>query len=104
MSLGRLTKKASSTFDETSVCHIASTATPTAICQNRTAGPKGPALRDGARVGRILSDPALPSLAFDDFIAKHCPDQAIEIHERRQRPDFEQIARARDRYGMDRDD
>src|SRR5205823_12210552 len=84
MSVGRLTKKPSSTFSVTSVCHTASVDRPNAACSPMT-------------VLRAL-------LAFDDFIAKHGPEGAIEIHERRGGAQLEQIAGTLERDRMDRDD
>src|SRR5258708_6565337 len=80
MSAGRVTKKASSPSPDTSACHTASTATPTAICHATTL--------------RAL-------LAFDDFIAKDCPDRAIELNEGRRDAELQEIARAIERDGMD---
>src|SRR5580765_1422169 len=91
MSDGRLTKKASSTFSETSVCQSVSATAPTATRQNRTAGPVGSApgtagAASATRLPRWL-------LALDDFLAKHRPDRAIEVDERRRRAQLHQVAR-----------
>src|SRR5476649_334565 len=101
MSDGRLTKNASSTFSDTSACQSASALTPTSTCQNRTAGPEGPALRAGtARVSAMLHRP----LTLDHFFAQHGPDRAVQIHERRRRAQFQQVARPLEGHRMACDD
>src|SRR4051812_26438105 len=90
MSEGRLTKKASSTFSDTSVCQSVSVATPNATCQKRTTVLAEVA---GAAMGRPSATCLLHrALALDHFIAKHGPQRAVEIDERRQRPQRHQIA------------
>src|SRR4051812_280552 len=93
MSDGRLTKKASSTFSETSVCQTAIPVTPIASCQNSAAG--WTALRAGTRHR---------PLTLDDFLAEHGPDRAIQIEERGRRPQFHEVARTVERDRVLRDD
>src|SRR5258708_355345 len=102
MSDGRLTKNASSTFRDTSICQSVSKAAPKATRQNRTAGPKAPSFRVAAAAS---ATPQLHRLlALDDFLAKHCPDRAIELDECRRRAQLHQIARPIERHRLARND
>src|SRR5262249_945080 len=100
MSLGRLTKNGSRTPSDTSVCHNASSAAPSASCDARTsARDEVSPLSPPASATEALAGTTAP----DHLFAQHGPDGAIQIDERRRGPQLHEIARASERDVMLRD-
>src|SRR3989475_2673165 len=95
MSLGRLTKKGSSSFARTPSCHAAITKAAMAICQPITVA------RDA---GGLATTHLAAALALDDFLAQVGPDRSIEVKECRLHAQIEQVARAAERDAVPRHD
>src|SRR6266487_290812 len=96
MSVGRLTKKGSSSFSDTSPCQRASASTPTTICQKNTA----------ARLIALTSSTAHPHLplTFQHLAPQHTPQRPVQIDEGRRRAQLHHVAWAIERHAMTRDD
>src|SRR5262245_30139563 len=87
---GWLTKNGSSRPAATSDCQSERNTTATTIRQNTTA-----ARRSATNALRRM-------LTANDLPAQHGPDRPVNLHERRLRPQFHQIARPLERHGMAR--